>query len=278
MNIERVNQVLNSAIVSLQESEIDGLVEKATVGSYSIPSPVQMGFGYRPKSPKAMGYKKPETKKVDLKTWTPKEQAYFAKMAVKDLKKLKKDVKSIRSLKTSSGVRGADVEIYFKGDNDVFPSVRISIEQDILEYRGTHRKRESLRFTKHSVLGKVYKWVLSRVKRDSKDDHGDFYRFVDDLGRKLRGSLQSDVPGVADVLEIRSGYDTPYRVFGVNFRSDFDNGVVRGAEITVNIKYIQVQGGKVNMSENLKGSFDVGKAYKFILKHMKKIRDERRMK
>lgn len=41
MDIQRVNAVLNRAIVSLQESEIEVVVE-ATIGGYTIPTPAQL--------------------------------------------------------------------------------------------------------------------------------------------------------------------------------------------------------------------------------------------
>src|SRR5210317_1993729 len=46
MDIERINQTLNRAILGLQEGEIEVMAE-AAIGGYSIPSPAELGYNSR---------------------------------------------------------------------------------------------------------------------------------------------------------------------------------------------------------------------------------------
>ena len=74
MNIERVNAVLNMAILGLQDDELEGMFE-AMAGGYRVPTPKSMGFKIkRPKKPES----KWKTKKLKMVTksrqpWIPDE-------------------------------------------------------------------------------------------------------------------------------------------------------------------------------------------------------------
>jgi len=86
MNIEQVNSVLNRAIVAIQADEIEAMSE-AMAGSYSVPSPSQMGFGgaQQPKDvkpAKVSGAPKPKTED-DFRAEHERALEYLSKHATK---------------------------------------------------------------------------------------------------------------------------------------------------------------------------------------------------
>jgi len=114
MNIERINQILNKAIVEFQEGELEGLAEKAVLGGYKVKSP--SAFGVEPEPPW-----REKMMNLNYADYTP-----LTKILGKKLQGLKKDIPGVVGVKMfkKEVFKGKDVErkyeVKFKGKNAPF--------------------------------------------------------------------------------------------------------------------------------------------------------------